>query len=164
MPEVMKIRERILLLTDILIAAIYSDGTMMGEEDSAARQLIADLLITSPDDLPPEVDARIRGFRIMQFDLEEAARDFLSDPPMKKRRLLELVVKMVDADGETDLREDQFVRELAKALKMDESEYEDLVLEIEEVPPAERKRRRRESFTALTTSPASVPPPIPDDA
>ncbi len=96
----------------------------------------------------------------MEFDLEEAARDFLSDPPMKKRRLLELVVKMVDADGETDLREDQFVRELAKALKMDESEYEDLVLEIEEVPADQRRRRRRESFTMV----ASVPPPVPDDA
>lgn len=156
----MKIRERILLLTDILIAAIYSDGTMMGEEDSAARKLIADLLITQPDNLPVEVDERIRSFRIMEFDLEEAARDFLSDPPMKKRRLLELVVKMVDADGETDLREDQFVRELAKALKMDESEYEDLVLEIEEVPADQRRRRRRESFTMV----ASVPPPVPDDA
>lgn len=160
----MKIRERILIITDILVAAIYSDGTMMGEEDAAARRLIGDLLCSRGEDLPPEVDQRIRDFRIMEFDLEEAAKDFLADPPMKKRRLLELVVKMVDADGETDLREDEFVRELADALKMEPAEYKDLVLQIEEVPPAERQRRRRESFTDLMAQPASVPPPIPQDA
>jgi len=84
----------------------------------------------------------------------------MADPPMKKRRLLELVTKMVDADGEVDLREDQFVRDLAETLKMDHDEYEDLVLEIEVIEPEERMRRKRESFTALT----AVPPPVPPEA
>ena len=153
----MKVRERIHTITELLCAAIYSDGTMMGEEDAEARRVLADLLLTTPQELPPDVDRHIREFNILEFDLAEAVRDFMADPPMKKRRLLELVTKMVDADGEVDLREDQFVRDLAEALQMDRSEYDDLVLEIEVIEPQERRRRRRESFTALV----AVPPPIP---
>ena len=155
----MKVRERIHVVTELLCAAIYSDGTMIGEENTAARRLLADLLLTTPQELPADVDRHIRDFRIIDFDLQAAARDFLADPPMKKRRLLELVAKMVDADGQTDLREDQFVRDLAEALRMDPSEYRDLVLEIEVIEPAERRRRRRESFTELV-----LPPLVPDDA
>ncbi|MAC29104.1 MAG: hypothetical protein CMH59_21910 [Myxococcales bacterium] len=159
-----KLRDRILVITDILVAALYCDGTIMGEEDHAARQLLADLLLTTPDELPPPVLDRIKNFKLYEFELEKAAADFLEDPPMKKRRLLELVVKMIDADGEVDLREDQFVRELASCLGMDASDYEDLVLEIEveDLPRAERAKRLSESFNALRLPPE--PPPIPDDA
>ena len=157
----MKVRDRILVITDLLIAAIYCDGTMMGSEDNAARELLADLLLTTPDDLPAEVDERIRNFRIVGFDMDESVKDFLSDPPMKKRRLLELVAKMVDADGEHDFREDQFMRDLADCLGMAEEEYADLVVELELVEqPEERKSRLRQSFTDLR----AVPPPIPEDA
>ena len=156
----MKVRERIHTITELLCAAIYSDGTMMGEEDTEARRVLADLLLTTPEELPPEVDQHIREFSILEFDMAEAVRDFMADPPMKKRRLLELVTKMVDADGEVDLREDQFVRDLAKTLQMEPSEYDDLVLEIEVIEPQERRRRRRESFTDLV----AVPPPVPSDA
>lgn len=159
----MKIRDRILVITDLLVAALHCDGTILGEEDAMARKVLADLLLTTPDDLPAEVDERIRGFRLHEFDLDATVADFLGDPPMKKRRLLELVVKMVDADGETDLREDQFVRELAKSLGMEASEYDDLVLdiEVEALPPAERTRRMRESFTDLRVPP--TPPPVPTE-
>lgn len=156
----MKVRERIHTITELLCAAIYSDGTMMGEEDTEARRVLADLLLTTPEELPPEVDEHIREFSIREFDLEDAVREFMADPPMKKRRLLELVTKMVDADGEVDLREDRFVRDLAETLKMDPEEYDDLVLEIEVIEPEERMRRKRESFTALT----AVPPPVPPEA
>ena len=87
----MKLRDRILVITDILVAALYCDGTIMGEEDHAARQLLADLLLTTPDELPPPVLDRIKNFKLYEFELEKAAADFLEDPPMKKRRLLELV-------------------------------------------------------------------------
>ena len=154
-----KVRDRIHVITELLCAAIYSDGTMLGAEDEAARRLLADLLLTTPANLPAHVDQHIREFSILEFDLGDAVRDFMSDPPMKKRRLLELVTKMVDADGEVDLREDQFVRDLAVALGMEKDEYDDLVLEIEVIRPAERLRRKRESFTELI-----LPPPVPPEA
>ena len=159
----MTVEDRILLLTDILVAAIYSDGTMLGEENDAARGLIADLLLIPVDELPANVNERISNFRILRFDLDVAAADFLADPPMQKRRMLELVCKMIDADGETDLREDQFVRDLAESLGMEFSEYEDLVLHIEGIDREELRERKRESFHELVAV-GSIPPPIPEDA
>ncbi len=151
----MNVADRILVITDLLVGAIYADRTMTGEERAAARRMLADLLCTTPDALPAEVDERIERFDFDGFDLAAAAKDFLSDPPMQKRRLLELVSQLVHADGELDLREDQFLRDLAVNLGMDPTEYSDLVLdyEIEEL---------RESLAELRgKNPKSAPPPVP---
>jgi len=69
------------------------------DEQRAVRKLLADLMLCTPDDLPTNVEDRIAGFDPLTFDLEGATKDFEADPPMAKRRLLELVGKMVDADG-----------------------------------------------------------------
>jgi hypothetical protein len=78
-----------------------------------------------------------------------AAADFAADPPIKKRRLLELVAAVRDADEEVDLSEDDYLRALAGALGMSPDEYEDLTLdyEVDEL---------RESFEEL-----AKPPPVP---
>jgi uncharacterized tellurite resistance protein B-like protein len=151
----MNVADRILVITDLLVGAIHADRTTTGEERVAARRLLADLLCTTPDALPEAVDERIERFDFPTFDLGAAARAFLADPPMQKRRLLELVSQLVHADGELDLREDQFLRDLARHLGMEASEYDDLVLdyEIEEL---------RESFEELRGAPkSSIPPPVP---
>ncbi|MBX3252118.1 MAG: TerB family tellurite resistance protein [Myxococcales bacterium] len=172
----MKVRDRIGVIVDLLMGALSCDGTIIGEEDRAARRLLGDLLLVPPDALPPEVEERIQRFRLIDFDMDRVVADFLSDPPMKKRRLLELIAKMVDADGEHDLREDDFIRDLARALGMAPSEYEDLVLliEVQELDPDGRLKSMRDSFLDLRISdipaeppaakPASVPPPIPPEA
>ncbi|UJR83565.1 hypothetical protein [Sandaracinus amylolyticus] len=126
----MKVRDRILVITDLMLGALYADATMTGEEDRAVRELLAKLLLCAPDALPEHVDARIRGFSLMDFDIELAARDFLKDPPMKKRRLLELIASLTDKDG-TDLREDEYLRDLAQCLGMQPDEYADIVLSYE---------------------------------
>jgi hypothetical protein len=126
----MKVRDRILVITDLMLGALYADATMTGEEDRAVRDLLAKLLLCTPQTLPPEVDERIRGFSLLSFDIELAAKDFLRDPPMKKRRLLELLASLTDKDG-TDLREDEYLRDLAQCLGMEPDEYADIVLSYE---------------------------------
>lgn len=126
----MKVRDRILVITDLMLGALYADATMTGEEERAVRELLAKLLLCTPDALPPHVDARIRGFSLIDFDIELAARDFLKDPPMKKRRLLELMASLTDRDG-TDLSEDEYLRDLAQCLGMEPGEYADIVLSYE---------------------------------
>lgn len=140
----MKVKDRILVITDLMLGALYADATMTGEEDRAVREVLAKLLLTPGGELPPEVDARIKNFSLLEFDIEKAAKDFLRDPPMKKRRLIELLAQLTDRDG-TDLREDEYLRDLANCLKMQTSEYDDLVLqyEIEDL---------RESFEDLRMS------------
>lgn len=126
----MKVRDRILVITDLMLGALYADATMTGEEDRAVRELLAKLLLCTPDTLPDEVDARIRSFSLLSFDIELAAKDFLRDPPMKKKRLLELLAALTDKDG-TDLREDEYLHDLAQCLGMKPEEYADVVLSYE---------------------------------
>lgn len=140
----MKVRDRILVITDLMLGALHADATMTGEEETAMRELLAKLLVTKPDALPPEVHARIESFSLLEFDIERCAADFLADPPMKKRRLLELLALLVDRDG-TDLREDEYLRDLAHCLQMQRDEYADLVLEYD-------VEKLRESFADVRMS------------
>jgi uncharacterized tellurite resistance protein B-like protein len=149
----MKVRDRILVLTDLFLGALWADDEFSEDEQQAVRKLLGDLLILPPNELPEPVESRIREFDPLKFDIDAAASDFAADPPMAKRRLLELVGKMVDADGVVDMQEDEYLRRLASALGMEYAEYSDLVLdyEIEEL---------RGAFEALRTPP---PPMVSDD-
>jgi uncharacterized tellurite resistance protein B-like protein len=123
------VRDRIILLTDLLLGAVHADDTRQGAEEDAVRQLLSQLL--EGEALPAEVDERIKTFSSGAFDLQSAAADFASEPPIQKRKLLELVAAVRDADGEIDLAEDQYMVDLATALGMDRSEYADLTLDYE---------------------------------
>lgn len=157
----MKVRDRILVLTDLFMGALWADDEFTEDEQKAVRALLADLLLVTPQTLPEPVENRIVSFEPLAFDLESAAADFAADPPMAKRRLLELVGRMVDADGVVDMKEDEYLRKLAGLLGMDYEEYGDLVLdyEIDEL---------RESFEQLRAPPPplvgekSAPPAAPE--
>ena len=163
----MKVRDRILILTDLFMGALWADEEFTEDEQKAVRVLLADLLLVTPTTLPAEVEERIVKFEPLGFDLEAAAGDFAADPPMAKRRLLELVGRMVDADGVVDMKEDEYLRRLAGLLGMEYSEYSDLVLdyEIDEL---------RDSFEQLRSPPPPMvgpgaksrppPPPLVDEA
>jgi uncharacterized tellurite resistance protein B-like protein len=143
----MKVRDRILVLTDLFLGALWADDEFTEDEQRAVRRLLGELLLVKPDELPAQVENRIRDFDPLKFDLESAAADFAADPPMAKRRLLELVGKMVDADGVVDIEEDEYLRRLAAGLGMEYGEYSDLVLDYE-------VEAMRGAFEALR-----VPPP-----
>jgi glutamate synthase domain-containing protein 1 len=53
--------------------------------------------------LSDAVDARIKAFPAGTFDLAATAADFVKDPPIQKRKLLELVAAVNDADEVLDL-------------------------------------------------------------
>ncbi|HEU4408021.1 MAG TPA: TerB family tellurite resistance protein [Polyangiaceae bacterium] len=124
-----KLRDRILVITDLLLGAAYADARLDGAERDAVRGLLRELL--GGGALPPEVEARVEKFSGQGFDLHAAARAFALDPPMQKRKLLELVAKVHDADGEVDLDEDDYLVELAKVLAVPEADYRDLTLNVE---------------------------------
>lgn len=121
--------DRILLITDLLLGAVYADDKLQGAEEAAVRKLLSQLLGT--EQVPEEVDKRIRTFPAQDFDLKKAAQDFAADPPMQKRKLLELVAAVRDADEEIAFAEDEYMRALGTALGMNESEYADLTLDFE---------------------------------
>lgn len=125
----MKVRDRIGVITDLLLGAVYADGHFAASEQKAVRRMLSDLTVKPM--LDPEVEARILCFDPASFDVMAAAQDFAADPPMNKRRLLELVAQLCLADGEFDLSEDDYLHALARGLGMRPTEYQDIVLDYE---------------------------------
>ena len=154
----MKIRDRIGIIADLLLGAVHADRRFQAVEREAVERLLADLLLTGS--LPATLKDRIDAFDPETFDLTAAARDFVDDPPMNKRRLMELVAQMCHADGVLDLAEDDYVCALGAALGMGREEYEDLVLtyEIEDL----RANLRGVRMTPSGGFPRVVPPTPPD--
>jgi len=140
--------DRYLVITYLLLGAVYADERLEGEETGAVRRLLAKLM--EVDEIPEELDEIIEAFDPDDFDLEQAAEAFAADPLITKRNLLELVAAVFDADEVVDFDEDAYMRSLAEALGMEESEYKDLRLSYE-----------LEDFAAVARQ--VVPPPIPKD-
>jgi uncharacterized tellurite resistance protein B-like protein len=123
------VRDRILPITDLLLGAAHADQKLDGAEEAAVRELLRELL--EVEDLPSEVEERIKAFTPEKFDLEQAAWDFSSDAPIQKRHLLELVAKVALADQEIDFAEDDYLVELAECLNVPKEEYKDLAMDVE---------------------------------
>jgi uncharacterized tellurite resistance protein B-like protein len=140
---------RFLVITDLLLGAVHADDRLEGEEDAAVRKLMKE--VVGAAELPIEVEARIENFEPGTFDVSAAAAKFAADPGVKKRKLLELVAAVFDADGEVDFAEDDYMRSLATALGMGEKEYGDLVIEYDV-----------EDVGEIIDVLVSVPPPVPE--
>jgi len=123
--------DRIDGITDLLMGAAYADGSLEGREEATVRRLLGELLGGAA--LSAATDARIKGFDRKAFDPKAAAAEFVGDSPERKRKLLELVVAVRDADDVFDTDEDDYMTALARALGMQPEEYADLALEIEEL-------------------------------
>lgn len=144
----MTVSPRFFVMTDLLLGAVFADDRLEGEEKAAVRRLL--LEVVGGDALPIQIEARIENFTPSGFDLKATAKEFEADPAVKKRKLLELVAAVFDADGEVDFAEDDYLRELATALGMEASEYDDLVIEYD-----------IEEAHAIAKAVVAVPPPIP---
>jgi tellurite resistance protein len=126
------------------MGAVFSDGKCDNRERDYVRALVADLLCKSS--LPPEVEILIDRFEPERFDLNIAAADFMSDPPMNKRRVMELVAYVTLADGAQTLQEDGYLRRLGEALGMHPEEFRHLTSDPD-------MAAMRESFTDLARIP-----------
>lgn len=122
------IKDRIMVITDLMLGAAYADQTLAGKEEEAVRRLLGELLGDAK--LPDDVDKRIKTFPAGTFDLVKTAADFAKDPPIQKRKLIELVSAISDADEEVDFAEDEYLVKLAKAIGMKREEYADLTLDV----------------------------------
>lgn len=140
--------QSILTITDLLLGAVYADGERTGEEIQTVRDLLKELLDSK--ELPESIEKRITIFEPGDFSLEESAAELKGAEPLRKRKLLELVAAVRDADDEHSIAEDEYIVSLAKALGMKESEYSDLTLdfEIEDL---------REHLGALKSMPPALP-------
>ncbi len=123
----MSISDRILPVCDLLLGAAYADEELHTQEKDEVRALIKDLA----GDVPMEVDARIAAFDPKTFDVVKAAEPFKNDSEDDRHRLLVLVSAIIEADEEIDLREDDYLRALAKALALPDKALAGLALDVE---------------------------------
>ena len=142
----MALPDRILPLCDLLLGAAYADQQFKDREREEVRALLAELTGAAPT---KEIEQRIAAFDPARFQLAATAAEFRRDPEEDRRRLLELVVAVHDADDELDFAEDEYLRALAGALDLPASALAGLTvdMEIEEM---------RDSLTKIRKGP---PPP-----
>jgi uncharacterized tellurite resistance protein B-like protein len=142
-------RERIDLIADLLLGAAYSDEHLHDREKDKIRHLLGE--IAGDADLPRSVYEQIDTFDPRAFELASCAQGFLDDSTENKRRLIELVAAVHEADEELDLAEDEYLRDLARAIGLNTEALGGLTLEYE-------VEDLKQSLAVLRAS----PPPIPD--
>jgi len=138
----MAITDRILPLTDLLLGAAYADLELKDQERDCVRALLEELA----GELPVEVEVRLTSFDPKAFDLASAAAPFRGDSEDDRKRLLHLVGAVNESDDEIDFAEDDYLRNLAKALGLPATALEGLTIEMD----------LEESFSQVRKGP---PPP-----
>lgn len=120
-------KQHVDMITNLLLGAAYADKRLEGAEVARIRSLLGTLL---EGEVPERLQAQIQSFRPAAFRVQEAAAALADLSAADKRKLLELVASVHDADEELAVAEDDYLRKLAAALGLPESEYSDLTLEI----------------------------------
>ncbi len=137
------------ILADLLMGAAYADDNFDGREGEVVRSKLAEWL--EVDELPQEIEQQLKSFNPDTFDLTTTVALLALDNDEQKRKLLEVVAAVQDADEILDLDEDAYLRDLASALGVADREYSDLKLDVLSVEDI------REGIKGLSAK----PPPIP---
>ena len=119
--------DRIFPLCELLLGAAYADEELVSQEKTEIRALLVELA----GEQRVEVEACIASFEPAKFDLGSIIGIFRDDSEEERRKLLRLVSTVIEADDEIDLRENDYLRELATALGLPASDLDGLVVDIE---------------------------------
>ncbi len=122
--------DRLPLVADLLMDAAYADDRLEGEEKSAVKRMLREILEVPT--LPIDLDFRIDEFDPKAFDRAKVLAAFAADPKHLKQRLLELVAAVHAADGEIDFAEDAQLRAVGAGLGLAAEDFQDLVVEVVE--------------------------------
>ena len=126
----MTMKDRLPLVTDLLMEAAYADDKLEGEEKDAVKRLLREILDVQT--LPMDLGFRIDEFDPKRFDRAAAVAAFAGDPPDLKRRLLELIAVVHVADGEIDFAEDDYLRAVGEGLGLPPEAFKELVVDVVE--------------------------------
>ena len=138
------VERQIAVIADLFMGAAYADWRLDEKERLYIRKMLEDLL--SVPTLPTELSSHIDGFDPERFDMLTTAHRLRDNPPMRLRRLLELVGYVMLADGEMCVAEDRYMRRLGEAFGLDEDDYRDLTR-------AHESQGARRTFTRLAVVP-----------
>lgn len=140
-------RDRINAIADLLLGAAYADDHFHDREKQTIHKLLERL---SGGEMPDSVMQQIETFDASGFDVAKRAGEFASASAVAKRKLLNLIVSVHEADKEFDLAEDDYLKAVADAIGAGASELSGLTLEYE-------VEDLKDDLAAVR----AVPPPIP---
>jgi uncharacterized membrane protein YebE (DUF533 family) len=123
----MAISDRIAPLCDLLLGAAYADNELKEQEKDEVRALLEEL----GGELSVETEQQIVSFDPKKFDMAASAAAFKDDSEDDRKKVLFLVSAVNEADEEIDFSEDEYLKQLAKALELPASALEGLTLDIE---------------------------------
>ena len=123
----MSISDRIFPVCELLLGAAYADQELHRQEATEIRALLTELA----GERLVEVEACIASFDPAKFDMKAIVGIFCDDSEEDRRKLLLLVSTVIEADEQIDLAENEYLCELAAALKLPDSALEGLTVDIE---------------------------------
>ncbi|MCY0987935.1 TerB family tellurite resistance protein [Nannocystis sp. ILAH1] len=121
-------KQHIEQITQLLLGAAYADKRLAGAEITRIRSLLSTLL--GGAEVPDTLLRQINTFSPAAFNVQQVATGLDGLSQEEKRKLLELVASVNEADEELDLAEDIYLRTVAAALGLPQEEFSDLTLEI----------------------------------
>jgi len=138
--------DRIFPLCELLLGAAYADQDFQAIEKTEIRALLIELA----GEVRIEVEACIASFEPEKFKPSTVIGIFKDDTEEARRRILLLISTVIETDGQVDLAESDYLREVASLLELPASALEGLVVdvEIEEV---------KEAFASVRKGPPPVP-------
>jgi uncharacterized tellurite resistance protein B-like protein len=140
------------LIADLLMGAAFADSRLDGREFAAVKKLLAEVM--GEDEVPEEMEKRLKGFNHKTFDPAGAAKSLQLADDTEKRKLIELVAAVTEADDVLDFDEDAYLKQVAEALDLPADSYADLSIEILSV------ENLQEAGSKLL-EPPPPPPPTP---
>lgn len=120
-------KQHIDTITRLLLGAAYADKRLEGAEVARIEQILRQVLGGEPGAEQTEL---LRSFSPAAFNVHSTAAMLTGLDPADKRKLLELIASVNDADDELDLAEDAYLRHVAIGMGVDESEIADLTLDV----------------------------------
>jgi uncharacterized tellurite resistance protein B-like protein len=120
-------KQHIETITRLLLGAAYADKRLEGAEVTRIEAILRQVLGGEP---PADLLASLHHFSPAGFNVHSAAATLVGLEAGDKRRLLELVASVNDADDELDLAEDAYLRHVAVGIGVPEQEIADLTLEV----------------------------------
>lgn len=124
-------KEHVQTITNLLLGAAYADKKLEGEETKIIEKLLCKLVGT--EQLPIAQSSQMRSFSPAAFDLDSAASSLAGLDEGDKRKVLEMVCAVHDADEELDFAEDAYLRKVAIGLGINPDEISGLALDMSEI-------------------------------
>ncbi len=124
-------KEHVESITNLLLGAAYADKRLEGEEVAAIERLLCKLV--GSEELPEAQRAQMNAFSPAAFDVSATASGLAELEDEDKRKVLEMVCAVHDADDELDFAEDAYLRKVAVGMGLPEDSIGEMALDVSEV-------------------------------